>query len=261
MQKVFREIKKNPVFQYSKCLDFPPHIHDDIELVFVRRGGATAYCDGKKYMLSENSFFLVFPNQVHHYSECLEGEYVVIIIKPSKLFSYKEFFEDGVPSSALWSFEENNDDNTVQLLDIATKEFLRDGYSLVIEAYLTALFGKLLNFYDIKKIKTSHETILQILQYCSSHYKENITVNSVAENLQVSRSTVSHIFSSHLSINFCDYINSLRLIDAEQLLKNKNYSITEISYLCGFSTIRTFNRAFLKRYGVSPSAFKKSLNQ
>ena len=150
------------------------------------------------------------------------------------------------------------DDNAVLLLDIATNEFFRDGYSLVIEAYLTALFGKLLKFYDIVKTKTSHETILQVLQYCSSHYEENITVNSVAENLHVSRSTVSHIFSSRLSMNFCVYINSLRLIKAEQLLRNKSYSITEISYLCGFSTIRTFNRAFLKRYGVSPSAFRKS---
>lgn len=258
MEKIFREIKKRIEFANSKNLNFPPHIHDDIELVFVKKGRATAYCDGKKYTLKENSFFLVFPNQVHHYSECVDGEYVIIIIKSSKLFSYKEFFEDGVPASAVWSFEMGEDDNAVLLLDIATNEFFRDGYSLVIEAYLTALFGKLLKFYDIVKTKTSHETILQVLQYCSSHYEENITVNSVAENLHVSRSTVSHIFSSRLSMNFCDYINSLRLIKAEQLLRNKSYSITEISYLCGFSTIRTFNRAFLKRYGVSPSAFRKS---
>lgn len=258
MEKIFREIKKNPVFQYRKCLDFPPHIHDDIELVFVRRGGATAYCDGKKYILTENCFFLVFPNQVHHYRECAEGDYIVIIAKPSNLFHYDGIFKDGVPDSAVWSFEKGEDDNTVQLLDIATKEFFRDGYSLIIEAYLTVLFGKLLNFYDIKKTKTSCETILQILQYCASHYKEAITVNRVAQNLHISRSTVSHIFSSRLSMNFCDYINSLRLIEAEQLLKNKSYSITEVSYLCGFSTIRTFNRAFFKRYGVSPSDYRKT---
>ena len=258
MQKIFREIKKHPVFQNRRGLDFPPHIHDDIELVFVKRGGVTAYCDGKKYLLSENSFFLVFPNQVHHYSDCLKGEYIVIIAKPSNFFSFKDIFEDGVPNSAVWSFEKGQDDNAVQLLDIATKEFLRDGYNSIIEAYLTAIFGKLLNYYEIKKTKTHRETVLQILQYCAAHYKEAITVNSVARSLHISRSTVSHIFSSRLAMNFCDYVNSLRLIEAEQLLKNKNYSITEVSYLCGFSTIRTFNRAFLKRYGVSPSDYRKT---
>lgn len=212
----------------------------------------------KNIYLQKTAFFWCFQIKCIIIESVRRAIISVIIAKPSNLFHYEGIFKDGVPDSAVWSFEKGEDDNTVQLLDIATKEFFRDGYSLIIEAYLTVLFGKLLNFYDIKKTKTSHETILQILQYCAAHYKEAITVNSVAQNLHISRSTISHIFSSRLSMNFCDYINSLRLIEAEQLLKNKSYSITEVSYLCGFSSIRTFNRAFLKRYGVSPSDYRKT---
>lgn len=258
MQKIFREVKKQIIFGSRKNLDFPAHVHDDIELVFVKKGGGIAYCDGKKHILSENSFFLVFPNQVHHYTECLDGEYITLIVKSFVLHGCNNVFSEGTPTSALWHFEENSDDNTVYLIETAMKEFMRDGYSFIIEAYLTALFGKLLNVYKIEKNRATNNTFLQIVQYCSAHYKGNITVNSIAENLHISRSTVSHIFSSRMSMNFCDYINSLRLNDAQQMLKNKNYSITEISYVCGFSTIRTFNRAFLKRFGVSPSAFRKS---
>ena len=258
MQKIFREIKTQLIMESRKRLDFPAHIHEDIELVFVKKGAGKAYCDGKKYILLENSFFLVFPNQVHHYSECLEGEYTVIIIKPLVLNGCDNVFNEGIPSFALWHFEENCDDNTVFLTEIAMREFERDGYSLIIKSYLTALFAKLLTVYKIEKNSVNQDTLLQIVQYCSLHYKENITVNSIAEKLNISRSTVSHIFSSRLSMNFCDYINSLRLSEAEQMLKNKSYSITEISYLSGFSTIRTFNRAFRKKHGVSPSAFRKS---
>jgi len=179
-------------------------------------------------------------------------------MKPSALLSYRGVFEEGVPSNAVWCLGENVDDTTIELLEIIVKDFSRGGYSSIMAAYLTALFGKLLNFYKIEKNRTTHETLLQILQYCAAHFKEPISIESVSQNLHVSRSTVSHIFSSRLSINFCDYINSLRLIEAEQLLKNKNFSITEISYQCGFSTIRTFNRAFYKRYGVSPTEFRKS---
>lgn len=258
MQNFFREIKKQLILESRKRINFPAHIHDDIELVFVKKGGGTAYCDGKKYILSENSFFLVFPNQVHHYIECSEGEYLVLIIKPFVIHGYNNVFGEGTPSCALWHFEENGDDNAVHLMETAIKEFERDGYSLIIEAYLTAFFGKLLKFYEIKKSSVNHDTVSQILQYCTAHYKENITVEQIAEKLHLSKSTISHIFSSRVSMNFCDYINSLRLTDAQEMLKNKNYSITEISYLCGFSTIRTFNRAFFKRHGVSPSAFRKS---
>ena len=125
--------------------------------------------------------------------------------------------------------------------------------------YLTALFGKLLKHYPIQKTRVANDTLSQILQYCAEHYKENISVEEVADKLRISRSTVSHLFNERLAMNFCDYINSLRLSDAVKLLKNGKNTITEVSDLSGFSTIRTFNRAFLKRYGISPSEYRKHM--
>ncbi len=258
MQKVFREIKRQIFFRKTTGLNFPAHVHEDIELVLTIKGACTAFCDGKKYELKNNSFFLAFPNQAHHYQECSEGEYIILIIKPSLLLTFNNLFGEGVPISALWQFEENKDDNAVSLMKMALKEFMHDGYSEIISAYLTALFGKLFKVYNVQKCRETGDTVLKILEYCSEHYKENITVNNVAKSLHISRSSVSHIFSTRLSINFCDYINSLRLADAVRMLKNSDLPITEIAHICGFSTIRTFNRAFLKQYGVSPSKYKKA---
>ena len=49
--------------------------------------------------------------------------------------------------------------------------------------------------------------------------------------------------------------------EREELLERENLPITEISDRSGFSTIRTFNRAFLKRYGISPSQYKKEIQK
>ena len=87
MNKVFRQIKKGISFTKGDTLDYPAHIHEDIELVFVKKGGGNAYCEGKKYMLEENAFFLVFPNQVHHYSESEKGEYIILILKSRDLLT------------------------------------------------------------------------------------------------------------------------------------------------------------------------------
>ena len=57
MQNTFRETKTDIVFTVNKELNFPPHIHDDIELVFVIDGGGDAFCNGKGYSLKNNSFF------------------------------------------------------------------------------------------------------------------------------------------------------------------------------------------------------------
>lgn len=263
-EKIFREISNiKGVFHFKleEKLDYFAHIHEDIELVYVKRGDATAFCNGAKYKLTDNSFFMVFPNQIHHYTDSVRGDYFVIKINPSQLLSYNNIFLEGEPVSALWHFEDGEDDNTANLVETAFWEFKRDGHSPIIDAYLTALFGKLLKHYKIEKGKLSRDTVLRILQYCSEHYKERVTVGDVASKLSISRSSVSHIFSSRLGINFCEYINSLRLSEAEQLLKNGNSPITEISDIVGFSDVRTFNRAFLKRQGVSPSVYRKILKK
>ncbi len=259
MHEVFREIKENVILEKRERLDFPAHIHEDIELVYIKKGGGTAFCDGKKYILTDNSFFLVFPNQVHRYDECAEGEYLLLIVKPTDLLSYSDVFMNGTLVSALWQFEEKGDNGIVSLMEIAAMEYNEYGFSTVVGAYLTALFGKLFRFYEIEKNSEKCNTVLQILQYCKAHYKEDITVESVAKDLHLSKSSVSHIFSKRLSMNFCNYVNSLRLADAVELLKNKNSSMTEISDAAGFPTIRTFNRSFRKQYGVSPSGYKKQL--
>lgn len=261
MQKIFRETKPQITFLNRKTADFPAHIHDDIELVYVKRGSGIACCDGKKYNLSENALFLVFPNQVHFYTDFEPGEYWVLIVKPSVLLRYGEVFLAGEPHNALQQFPEGADDGILYLLETACKELVRDGFSNVISAYLTAMFGKLLPYYTIEKNHASRDNVLKILQHCTDHYKEDLSVESVAESLSVSNSCVSHIFSTRIGMNFCDYINSLRLQEAENLLRNQDYSVTEVANLSGFGTIRTFNRAFLKKHGISPSSYRKNRNK
>lgn len=261
MKNILREVKKGISFYTCDNINFPAHVHEDIELIFVKQGAVTAFCDGKEYMLTKNSVFLIFPNQIHRYVNSNDGNYVVLILKPSFLLRYTEIFIEGEPVSSLYRFNDGEDDNAIFLLETALKEFLRDGFSDVIAAYLTAFFGKILKFYSIEKDRFSRNTVLQILEYCSKHYREEITISEIADKLHMSRSCVSHIFSKRLAINFCEYINTLRLSDAVKLLKNKNYSITEIADISGFGTIRTFNRAFLKHYGISPSEYRKKLSK
>ena len=261
MQQIFREAKPRITFLKRKNADFSAHIHDDIELVYVKKGSGIASCDGKKYYLCEGSLFLIFPNQVHYYTDFVPGEYWVLIVKPSALLRYGELFLAGEPDSAMLQFPAGEDDGILYLLETTCRELERDGFSDVIAAYLTALFGKLLPRYTIERSRVSRDNMLKILQYCTNHYKEDITVDSVAGNLSLSKSCVSHIFSNRVGMNFCDYINSLRLQEAEDLLMNKHYSVSEVANFCGFGTIRTFNRAFLKKHGISPSAYRKTLQR
>ena len=259
MQEIFREIKSKVVFYYTKQLDYPAHFHEDIELVYVKQGQGVAFCDGKRYELTAGSFFLTFPNQVHHYIESNHGEYILLVLKPHDLLCHHERYLTTHPSSASVSLTPGKEEHVADLLEWALKEYNNNAPDSVVQSYLTTFFEKLLTFYDVQPSTPVSDTVLRILQYCSMHFKEDISVADVAQDLHISKSTVSHIFGARLGVGFCDHINALRLTHALYLLRDKAYSITEISALAGFPTTRTFNRAFQKQYGTSPSLFRKSI--
>lgn len=256
MKSFFRESRRKIHFFKTLNPDFPAHLHEEIELLYVKEGKCTAFVNGKEYEVNKNEFFISFPNQVHSYKSSKKGEYLCVIIKPSRLYHYTSLFCDMIPLNAVVSIKEGG--NEEYLFYEAYNEYNQNGENSIVICYLTLLFGKLLKQYELEKSDISQDCISGILNYCANHYKENISVEAVSKALHISRSHISRLFSNRINMNFCDYINSLRLVEAENMLSNEKASITEIAYKSGFSTLRTFNRAFLKRYGVSPSEYKKA---
>ncbi len=258
MQNSFREVHDKIMFKNYGNPNYRIHLHEDIEMLYVVNGSGNAICNGTVYNLKDGDCFIAFPNQMHQYSDFTSGNYYLIIINPSNLLSYTNLFFECEPTSSVVNLKEGYDDNILFLIKTSLSEYLRDGYSTVIEAYITTIFGKLLKHYETIPRSVSRSNVFRILNYCSKNYKKNLSVDDVASALSISRSTISHIFSKHLKIGFCDYVNMLKLVDARALLRNTDMSIIDIAQSAGFETIRTFNRAFLKERGISPSQYRKN---
>ena len=79
----------------------------------------------------------------------------------------------------------------------------------------------------------------------------------LADELHLHRSYLSSVFSRQLHISFNDYINALRIEDACHMLRSTNNTRTAIAATVGFETTRTFNRAFQRSYGMTPSEYRK----
>lgn len=232
--------------------NYPTHIHGEIELIYVIRGSGNAFCDGTQYSLSNGSIFISFPEQIHGYSECVSGEYVLLNINPSRLQPLEQVFRDQIPLNALI---QGNSEVVQPLLD-ALKEYKLHGDSCIVEGYLIAFFGKLLRTMVFQRSADMKKTVSQILHYCSQNYREAFTIPDICRALHVSQSHISHIFSQQLKISFPDYMNALRLNRAVLLLRDPKLSITQIVERAGFPTIRTFNRVFRKQFGCSPSEYR-----
>lgn len=85
----------------------------------------------------------------------------------------------------------------------------------------------------------------------------DLTLTQLAKQLNLSRHHLSQIINDNLGSTFYDYINQLRVEQASVMLLNEPLSVTEICYGSGFANKATFNNAFKKFTGKTPSQFRK----
>ncbi len=241
----------------NNTVDVSAHIHDSIELIYIIEGTAMAFCDGKEYELGKGDAFIIFPQKIHYYSESKNVKAVITIIPMEYLPEFRSVFLNKTLSSPHIT---NASAFAGELLEkAATADNLH--YKAFRRGAILAVFSLLLDDVQFIDKRPSDATTLQkILDYCENHYKENISLEDVSKALFISKSYISHIFSDKIHMSFRDYINSLRISLSLNYLKDGKLPITGVVAVCGFKSIRSFNRAFKKQHSVTPTEYRKNLH-
>lgn len=112
-----------------------------------------------------------------------------------------------------------------------------------------------------KKLESGNSTLHSILEYCSRNASGPLELETVAEEMHLSRFYVSRLLSRELRMGFSEYVNLLRVNRACDLLNDTDKKIADISEDAGFSTIRSFNRAFARHMNMTPIQYRKMLRE
>ena len=90
--------------------------------------------------------------------------------------------------------------------------------------------------------------------------QESITLLDVAEDIKLSPRLLSEFLNKYYNVNFCTWINTLRVEEVKRLLiESPHLSLSEISFMVGFSDPASLSKIFKKISNESPSAYKKRL--
>ena len=252
----FHEYFAAPKVLHRRAIAFAPHLHAEIEIIAMRNGNAAVTADGRTYPASRGDFILIFPNVVHSYSVGTDVDAGKFIFSPALIPEMADAFRGRRPISPVIRSADLAGTHLTALADEIIDEF-NTASEAVRKAYLLLLTGKLLARCDLEPYKGAMDPIVfRILEYCKVHYREDLTLDRVAQALYVSKSYVSHIFCGKLKINFRSYLNLLRINEAAALLRSSTISATQAATQSGFGSIRTFNRAFLKVMGKTPKAYR-----
>lgn len=239
------------------------HLHRELELVLYRAGETVASADSRRYNLMAGDLFLTFPNQIHSYETVVKEDYSIMILKPDLLPELSDEFDLSVPESAVLAG--GAFDPQINALFDAIVEICRQPEETVpyrtekLHGYLLALFAEILSGMNLVGLPQDDSGALRsIIFYCTRHYTGDLSLSVLADKLGLNRYYISHLFSRKLGMRFNDYVNSLRISEACRMLLNSDDSVTDICFHVGFGTLRTFNRAFIRHTGRTPSEYRKS---
>ncbi len=112
------------------------------------------------------------------------------------------------------------------------------------------------------KVRSSRVTegteakVREAMEYIEQNYRYDISREGLAASLGINPDFLGKSFLSFTGKKIGDYINELRIREAESLLGSTDRSIIEIAFSVGFESLRTFNRAFKKIHEISPQQFR-----
>ncbi len=105
--------------------------------------------------------------------------------------------------------------------------------------------------------KQLSKEIAQAVRFVQEHYRMNLSLQQLAERLELSPNYLSVLFKKELQVGFTDYVNRVRLEKAKELLLTTNLKSYEIAERTGFADDSYFSRTFMKHVGVRPNGFRR----
>ena len=256
------------------------HWHKEIEITLILKGTAQYKIDFSTYIVKEGDIVIISPESLHSINQINSEtmEWVTIVFSLDML---KSHFTDGcslryispilnksykLPAiinadtygySKIYSIIENIF-NTYAEKDVA--------FELELKSLLFSLFANLYKYNCIHIENNSSELtydiqnkIKSILNYVKDNYSTDISIEEVASLCNFSEYHFMRFFKKYVGTSCLQYINNYRLEKAAELLKSTSFSITEISFECGFNNLSYFNKLFKRKYNLTPREFRDNI--
>lgn len=136
-------------------------------------------------------------------------------------------------------------------------ERLEDSEELKTIAEIVSDYLKILYEKSPKPARNYHWLVSAMKRYADKAFSEPITLSELASTYHKNAKYIGRLFKSETGVSFSDYVLSLRLDNAEKMLRSSDGKIIEIALACGFNSISYFNREFFKKNKTTPSEYRK----
>lgn len=239
-------------------LNYPPHLHREAEIVTVISGEIILNVGGSRYGLQPGDSALIQPESIHGYQSC-GCHCLLTIFDPALVPSMHRAMHGGTYESLVWrgvSAEYLHAANCLAELNISTDpQTLIKGYLYVMTTLLTAQLP------PCQRQPAAYDGFRRILQYVNEQYDQPLTIREAARRFGVSYEHLSRLYRERTGLTFSEHVRMLRMNKAKRLLQETDMTVYDVAVRCGYSSERSFYRAFRAETGKSPRQYRSSGQQ
>lgn len=229
-----------------------PHLHGNMEIVLVNEGILEMTIDDEPCTIRAGEAAVVCAYELHSFHSAEHNRCHVLMFSKELSPRISHLFTSYRPRSRVFPVSELCMALTERLLPLARNSADPIRALAALSPLLCDLQGAC--GFEARNA-AANERFLSVLEYMDAHFYEEISLESVAAFFGMHAVTLSRQFKSHFKTNFNAHLNYLRTNHAAYLIKTTGLSFTEIAFLSGFGSIRSFNRAFQRTFQVTPTEF------
>lgn len=247
------------------------HFHNSYEIYYLTAGERYYFIQDRTYQVKAGDLVFIGPQVIHRTMDTGKPNHTRLLIQfvpqfvgNQQLFKFnslKKLF-DNYCIINLSLREQNIIDNLFRSMIKEVEEKQLD-FECQLQSYLQDLLIYSARNFEIidhsqqPHINRTYAKVSEIVQYMNQHYSENLTLSFIAEQFQMSHFYLSRLFKSSTGFSFIEYLNSIRIKEAQQLLKNTDQKVAIISEAVGFENQSYFGKVFKDMTGISPLQFRK----
>lgn len=250
---IFQSFNSGGILNFNhytyKNFSFSSHFHKNIEFVYVADGEIEITVNDITLKASKGQFAIVLPYHMHSFKTSVTSSAVVAVFSNDFISNFISETNHKTAKNFIFVTDENIIHKFCNLKELNNFQIMGVLYSLC---------GDFINQTEFINAGNDNGVILnKIMNYINENHNHDITLSTLSDAIGYEKHYISRLFNASSGMNFRSFINMCRTENAREMLKNTNMTITEIAYACGFSNIRTFNRAFREFTGCSPNEYRK----
>lgn len=265
----------------SDSPDLYAHFHDYVELLYLYDGKLRVWLNGKEYAFNEGELIIINSKESHRLeSAAPESRYYVIKFNPEILWasngSAKEtryvlpFLNSSSTHPRVFPASFVSEAGIGALVADAVSAWKNRpvGYELLLRGDVLKIFGHVVGCLSDLGVEIKYTvgsgSLYGIMDNIIDYVNQNFTScdeRELAKRYKVSYSYFSRTFKQMMNMSFKEYINYLRINEAQRLLLTTGKSITDISMEMGFSSPSHFINVFRRHMGRAPKQYRKNISK